>query len=302
MSAPRALFVSSTRIGDCVLSSGVVEAIRERLPGVAITVACGPLAAELFRAAPSVRHVHVMAKRPNGGHWLDLWTLAARTRWDLVVDIRGSAVAWLVRAGERRVYARRRDGGAHKVVEAARLMGLDQPIDPRVWLDERARADAAAVIGDDPAPILAVAPVAAIPSKTWPAPRWAELVERALASPRFSGWRVMAVGGPGDRAAAAPVLAAAGAAGIDAVGRLDILASAAALSRAALFVGNDSGTMHLAAAAGTPTLGLFGATDWRRYGPWGGHAGVVTADPGGRPGPMTDLSVDRALAALLAAG
>lgn len=302
MSAPRALFVSSTRIGDCVLSSGVIQMIRERLPGAEITVACGPLAADLFRAAPGVTHVHVMTKRPNGGHWLDLWAMAVRRRWDLVVDIRGSAVAWLVRAGDRRVYARARDGGAHKVVEAARLMGRTEPVDPSVWLDDRARAHARDVIGSDPAPILAVAPVAAIPSKTWPAERWAELVRRALNEPRFAGWRVMAVGGPGDRAAAAPVLDAAGAAGVDAVGKLDILASAAALQRAALFVGNDSGTMHLAAAAGTPTLGLFGQTDWRRYGPWGGHARALTADPAGGPAPIGDLDVDRVLAALAATG
>lgn len=302
MSAPRALFVSSTRIGDCVLSSGVIQMIRERLPGAEITVACGPLAADLFRAAPGVAHVHVMTKRPNGGHWLDLWAMAVRKRWDLVVDIRGSAVAWLVRAGDRRVYARARDGGSHKVVEAARLMGRPEPIDPRVWLDDRARADAGAVIGPDPAPILAVAPVAAIPSKTWPAERWAELVRRALDEPRFADWRVMAVGGPGDRAAAAPVLEAAGAAGVDAVGKLDILASAAALQRASLFVGNDSGTMHLAAAAGTPTLGLFGQTDWRRYGPWGGHAQALTADPDGGPAPIGGLDVDRVLAALAATG
>lgn len=302
MSAPQALFVSSTRIGDCVLSSGVLEMIRQRLPGVEITVACGPLAADLFRAAPGVRRVHVMSKRPNGGHWIDLWGMAVRRRWDLVVDIRGSAVAWLVRAGERRVYARARDGGAHKVIEAARLMGRDEPVAPRVWLDDRARAEAAAVIGPDPAPVLAVAPVAAIPSKTWPAERWAELVRQALATPRFAGWRVMAVGGPGDQAAAAPVLEAAGPAGVDAVGKLDILASAAALQRAGVFVGNDSGTMHLAAAAGAPTLGLFGQTDWRRYGPWGDHARALTADPAGGPAPITDLAVERALQALLATG
>jgi ADP-heptose:LPS heptosyltransferase len=49
----------------------------------------------------------------------------------------------------------------------------------------------------------------------------------------------------------------------------------AALKRARLFIGNDSGLMHLAAAAGAPTLGLFGPSDDRLYAPWGQHARVV---------------------------
>ena len=59
---------------------------------------------------------------------------------------------------------------------------------------------------------------------------------------------------------------------IDLVGQVDLLTAYAALGHARLFIGNDSGLMHLAAAAETPTLGLFGPSDERLYGPWGKHA------------------------------
>jgi len=62
---------------------------------------------------------------------------------------------------------------------------------------------------------------------------------------------------------------------IDLVGAVDLPTAAACLRRCALFVGNDSGLMHLAAAAGTPTLGLFGPSPADRYGPWGRHAAFV---------------------------
>ena len=52
-------------------------------------------------------------------------------------------------------------------------------------------------------------------------------------------------------------------------GQLDLLTTYACLKRVRLFIGNDSGAMHLAAAAGAPTLGLFGPSDDRLYGPWG---------------------------------
>jgi len=50
---------------------------------------------------------------------------------------------------------------------------------------------------------------------------------------------------------------------------------AAVIARAALYVGNDSGLMHVAAAAGVPTLGLFGPSDDRHFRPWGAHAAFV---------------------------
>jgi ADP-heptose:LPS heptosyltransferase len=62
---------------------------------------------------------------------------------------------------------------------------------------------------------------------------------------------------------------------IDLMGRADLLTAYAVLQHAYLFVGNDSGLMHLAAAARVPTLGLFGPSSETRYGPWGPHARAV---------------------------
>ena len=85
----------------------------------------------------------------------------------------------------------------------------------------------------------------------------------------------MIAGGPGDREAAARIGAALPRDRLlDATGA-DLRATAEALTRADLFVGNDSGMMHLAAASGAPTLGLFGPTDERLYGPWGQRATAV---------------------------
>ena len=56
------------------------------------------------------------------------------------------------------------------------------------------------------------------------------------------------------------------------MGKVDLLTAYACLKHARLFIGNDSGLMHLAAAAGAPTLGLFGPSDDRLYAPWGDHA------------------------------
>src|SRR5439155_23525501 len=93
---------------------------------------------------------------------------------------------------------------------------------------------------------------------------------------------------------------------------VDLVIAFACLRQARLFIGNDSGTMHLAAAAGAPTLGLFGPSDERRYAPWGPRARAVrgprtleqirATDPGCTQAMchMMDLSVDRVYEAALA--
>jgi ADP-heptose:LPS heptosyltransferase len=56
---------------------------------------------------------------------------------------------------------------------------------------------------------------------------------------------------------------------------VDLLTAFACVKHARLFIGNDSGAMHLAAAAGVPTLGLFGPSDEELYAPWGANTRVV---------------------------
>jgi ADP-heptose:LPS heptosyltransferase len=111
------------------------------------------------------------------------------------------------------------------------------------------------------------------------------------------GARVAVLAGPGpqERALAAPVLAALPDA-IDLCGTLTLPEAAACLARCALFVGNDSGLMHLAAASGTPTLGLFGPTPAEEYAPAGRCCAVARATTTS----MMDLSVADALAAACA--
>src|SRR5919198_6009431 len=96
------LFVTATRIGDAVLSTGLLAHLIERYPGTRLTIAAGPAAAPLFEAVPGLERLLVIEKRRWSLHWLSLYARAVRRRWNLIVDLRGSALAWLLRADERR--------------------------------------------------------------------------------------------------------------------------------------------------------------------------------------------------------
>ena len=274
----RILFITSNRIGDAVLSTGLLGHLVETHAQARFTVACGPVAAPLLRAVPRLDRLIPLTKRSFARHWLSLWLACVGTRWDLVVDLRNSAVGRLVPS--RRLAVHRKVPGVHKVQELAAVLDLSPPPAPRLWIDERARAEADRLLPPD-TPFLAIGPTANWLGKEWPAERFAALARRLTAPDGvLPGARVAVFAAGSEVERARPVLAALGDAAIDLTGRTDPLTAAACLERASLYVGNDSGLMHIAAAVGTPTLGLFGVGFPDVYGPWGGRtAAVVTAEP-----------------------
>jgi heptosyltransferase III len=274
------LFVTATRIGDAVLSTGLLGYLVERHPGARVTVAAGPVAAPLFAALPGLERLIVVRKRPFRLHWLELYGAVAGRRWDIVVDLRGSALAWLLRAGERRVSAKG-DRREHRVRELGRLMALDPPPSPRLWLAPAHDGEASAMIPPGP-PVVAIGPAANWRGKQWRAERFAELGRRLTAADGpFAGARVAVFAAAHERPQAEALLAAIPPERtIDLIGRTGLLTAAAVLRRCTMFVGNDTGLMHLAAASGVPTLGLFGPSPIEHYAPWGRCTAVVrTADP-----------------------
>lgn len=302
----RVLFVTSNRLGDAILSTAVLARLLEERPDARITVACGPVAATLFDSVPEVERVIAWRKEKGGRHWWTLWRQVAATRWDRVIDMRGSALAWTLRAGERRIYSTPRADG-HRLDQMAAALGLEPPLTPRLWIAQTDSERAAASLGTDHRPLLAVAPTANWPPKAWPGDRFVELIDRLCAPDGpLPGARVLVAGGPGERELAAPVLAAVPSDRlIDLVDRAPLMALAAAFARCDLVVANDSGLMHLAAAAGAPTLGLFGPSREVHYAPTGLTAAWVRAgeradallarsdEAGGQPGAlMAGLSVE----------
>lgn len=296
----RILFVTATRIGDAVLSTGLLDHLLRTYPEARITVACGPAAEGVFARMPRRETTIVVEKRRFSLHWLALWSQVALHRWDLVVDLRGSALSWLVLARSRAVMRGGRRPG-HRLLHLGQVLRLAPAPRPVAWFDATDLALAEAMLPGE-GPFIALGPSANWSGKVWPPERFVALF-RALTAPDgpLPGARPVVLAGPGETEAgmAAPVLQALPEA-VDLVGRLSLPQAAAALSRCALFVGNDSGLMHLSAAAGAPTLGLFGPTQASEYAPVGRRARVVMAQ--GQPGhaPMAALSVEAALEGAIA--
>lgn len=123
----------------------------------------------------------------------------------------------------------------------------------------------------DAQPFAILHPFSAVEQRGWPYENFAELATRLTGL----GLRVVLVGGPGDVSRFEPNRHLFGADVILAIGACSLRVTVSLLRRASLFVGNDSGIMHLAAAAGTPLVALFGPQSPVKFGPWSRAATVL---------------------------
>lgn len=272
--AQKILFVTATRIGDAILSTGLLDYLARSNPEAKIAVACGSLAVEMFTRHPQVERVIPIVKRKFSSHWWSLWCEVAGQRWDIVVDLRRSVLPWLLWAGKRASVPKGRKG-EHRVELLARTLSDEIIPAPNLWISDEDKSRATEILGNH-SDILAVGPTANWIGKIWAEENFAALVAR-LISPgsRFENSSIFITGGPDEEKDIQLIRKRLPSDRLIVEMGLDLPTTAAVLARSRLFVGNDSGLMHMAAAVGAPTIGLFGPTAEDHYAPWGKLCRVV---------------------------
>ncbi|MBN1826600.1 MAG: glycosyltransferase family 9 protein [Candidatus Eisenbacteria bacterium] len=274
-----ALVIQTGFVGDMVLTSPLLRALRNAAPEGRLTLLHDPRTEGIVRACPHLDERIVYRKRGEERGFRAGLRLVRRlraARYDLVVSphrsIRSGLLAFLSGAPRRigfrhpscslfytDVVDYNRWEGTFirrklRLLEPLGVEGADET--PELYLAAEDREEARLLLGDaevrPPYAVLAVG--SAWPTKRWPAERFGELAALLAAD----GIASVAVGGPdekdaGRRAAAIGPLA-------DLTGRTGLGAVGALLEGAALFVGNDSGVLHMARAARTPAVALFGPT------------------------------------------
>jgi ADP-heptose:LPS heptosyltransferase len=150
-------------------------------------------------------------------------------------------------------------------------------------VSERARVEITeqlAAAGLEPSGFAVISAAAAVESKRWPAERFADIVDH-LGS--FWRMRSVLVAGPGQEQVAEAVAAASSAAPTLITG-ISLKQLIALTSMASLFVSNDSGPMHIAAALGRPIVAVFGSSNPTVWRPWT-EAPCRVVEPAETPGP-----------------
>jgi ADP-heptose:LPS heptosyltransferase len=270
------LFITATNLGDGVLTTGALDYFIRKYPQAEVTIACGPLLTSIFEPVPGAVRVIPMKKEPYAGHWRKLFAETFFKKWDIVIDMRNSALSRLLWAGERHIWSAHSET-EHKVEQIGKAIGVTPPPSPTLWFSAAAKEKARTLIPDG-TPVLALGAAARWPGKTWPAENFSALaLQLTAAGAPMAGARIAVFAAPGEEHIARPVIDALPAdRRLDAIAKTTPLEAAAALSRCALYIGNDSGLTHTAAATGIKTLGLFGPGYPALYRPWGKNAAYVS--------------------------
>jgi len=263
------LLVTLSNIGDAVMTTPVMEALHGKHPQAIMDIVADPRSGELFAHCPYRGRVIHRDKQQGWRGSLALVRDLRRSRYDLIVDLRTDGLAWLLR-GHRRLTrhgARRTEGHAvERHMEVIRRYVGTAGIPPTcLWLDGNEREFAGRTLAGLPGRRwLALGPGARWEPKRWPPGLFRELVQRC--GKLFDA--VVLLGSRSDADSCHTLADGLPLPCLDLAGQTRLLDAAALLERMTLFIGNDSGLGHLAAAVGTPTLTLFGPGEPQRYRPW----------------------------------
>ncbi len=282
----RLLIVRLSAIGDLVMSMPLLPMLRRSYPGAHLAWLVQEPGAELLQGHPDLDEVLVwprgrwraLRRAGRWGQWgRELGALRTRLRgFDTVLDLQGllkSAVWARLTGAGRRIGLRPREGSAwlftarveppdgdprmgSEYRHLAGVLGLAGEFRPHLPLDEET-LDAARRLVAGETPYVAFCPFTTRPQKHWFAGRWAALAEGVR---RRLGLGGVLLGGPGDRAAAQAIAAACRVPLGNLAGRTGLREAAAVIRGARALVGVDTGLTHMAAAVGTPSVALFGAT------------------------------------------
>lgn len=306
-------------LGDAVLALPALAAVRARFSDLQLTVAAPAPIAAIFREDTAVRPDRVLelpgssqaavAALRGGGFDLgilfpnsfrsawQLWRAGVPARWGFATAGRGLL---LTRRSARGPATSRHQSDYYRALVTGLGISCEPDVVPALTPSAPSAGRAAALLaehGVSPSTrLVALSPGAAYgQAKQWSPERMAQLAARLVTERDVT---CVVVGASHDRAAARAIESwlrerapEAAARVVDLVGRTSLGALVGVAARAAVFVSNDSGGMHLAAALGRPVVAIFGPTDERATRPVGDHD-VLAADVFCRPCMLRDCPID----------
>ncbi|WP_319463154.1 glycosyltransferase family 9 protein [Micromonospora sp. RTP1Z1] len=278
----RIAVLRANALGDFIFTLPALEALEAAYPSAEIVLLGAPWHAKLWRDRPGpVDRVLVIPPAPGirdpgpgepGSSMDDFLAAAREERFDLALQLHGgggnsnpvvAALGARVTAGLRAEDAPPLDRWLryvyyqHEVIRYLEVVGLvgapATTIIPRLAVTDADRAEARQVLGEPRLPRVALHPGATDTRRRWPPERFGE-VARALVD---DGYEVLVTGTPAEREVVAAVVAAAGVPVRPQVGTLSLGGLTACYAGCALVVSNDTGPLHLAAAVGAATVGVY---------------------------------------------
>jgi heptosyltransferase-2 len=305
----RILIVRTDRVGDVLLSTPVIKALRDKYPFAYIAMMVGPYTKDIIEGNPYLDEVIIYDKdilHKSGFSSIRFSQSLKKKRFDLALVLHPTNRAHLVTffAGIRkrigynrklgflltnRIKHTKQLGEKHELEYNLDLLSyinieakdksLFMPIRPEAENSIEALLSQDGINKSDR--LIAIHPGASCPSKIWPNERFAQVADKLI--DRY-GVKVLIIAGPKDIALAQNVMQRMRHPAVNLAGKVSLSQLASALKRCSLFISNDSGPVHIASSVCVPVISIFGRNQKglspKRWGPVGEKDKVIHKEVG----------------------
>lgn len=254
----RNLFILPTFIGDSLLmASGIIDKFKDE-PSYIIA---NPQTAPLFEDLPHLEKLIVLVKKPWEQHWIEAWKETRGKSWTRIVNFRKAGLPYFLRAKEKLVWQDSATSPHHIVLQVSHCFQSPTPLSPTLWFSKERLHRV-----KPSRPTLAVAPIPGWKGKQWPIDNFKDVLQKFCKA--YPKAQVAIFVAPHEKDMIAPLMEALPQDQLLDVRGWPLLDCAALIQESHLFLGNDSGLMHVSAAVKTPTLALFGPSNEKIFGPF----------------------------------
>ena len=255
------LIISSNLIGDTILSTGVVNYFNKKYPYAKFTFLIGPSAGQIYNNFTAKEKIIVIKKRRFNIHWLQMYMSVFRDSWDIIIDFRSSLIAYVLK--NKKKYIFKKNKNLNHVDQLKNFFDISNyQLSVSISKNDNNEANKNIVNGYK---YIVLFPGGNWKPKIWPTKNFNKLIK--ILNSNYSNLKFVIVGSIEEKQIYLKKIKQdlQDNIFIDLMGK-SLSSTSAHMNKCNLFIGNDSGLMHLSVASKLKTIALFGPTDDKIYG------------------------------------
>ena len=266
------LIISSNLIGDSILSTGIIKDFIDRYPNSKLTVVVGLSSKQVYVNFPNLNQLITIKKQKYELHWFEIWRKCFFIKWDIIIDFRSSLIGYFLMRKKSYIY-KKYSNNVSQINQLTNFFRLNKIAYPIIFNTKEEEKIAKNKLLPD-IKYIVIAPGGNWTPKIWSIENFNKLLRKLLN--KNNDLYVVLVGSKTEKEKYKKNIINK----IDEKKIIDLMGKSitqthAYMKRCNLFVGNDSGLMHLSAASKIPTIGLFGPTNNKLYSPYGNNCYTV---------------------------
>ena len=250
------LFISSNRLGDAIINIQVLNKFIRQFPNIKVTIVSGSLPMPLYDDYSNIFSRMLLVKKKYSSHWINLYLKLRNQKFDYIIDFRSSPISYFLNSKNKNIFKMLKNKNIYNLIH--HQFDTDLNYDYSIQIRESRLKN----INDKN--YACIAPFANWMPKEWPLTNFNKCCEILL---KLGISKIFVLGSKEDSKRFHLLNNNNDIRIINKCGSNHLLDDFALLKKSSIFIGNDSGMMHLSSIANTPSICLFGPTDDNIYFP-----------------------------------